>query len=53
VNELSREAMDAYYAEAASWNRDRVQAARTSLRVAWWIAAVAAAIALFEARSSS
>ena len=49
MNEHSRETLDAYYAEAASWNRDRVQAMRASQRIAWWIAAVAAAIALFEA----
>ena len=49
MNELSREALDTYYAEAASWNRDRLQATRSSQRVAWWIAAVAAAIALLEA----
>ena len=48
MNEHSREALDAYYAEAASWNRDRVQATHSSRRIAWWIAAVAAAIALFE-----
>lgn len=49
MNDLSREALDAYYAEAASWNRDRVGAMRSSQRVAWWIAGVAAAIALCEA----
>lgn len=49
MNEHSREALDAYYAEAASWNRDRVQAARSSQRIAWWIAGIAAAIALLEA----
>jgi type IV secretion system protein VirB8 len=49
MNEHSRETLDAYYAEAASWNRDRVQAMHASRRVAWWIAAGAAAIALLEA----
>ena len=49
MNEHSREALDAYYAEAASWNRDRVAATRSSLRIAWWIAGVAAAVALLEA----
>jgi type IV secretion system protein VirB8 len=49
MNDLSREALDSYYAEAASWNRDRVQTMHSSRRVAWWIAAVAAAIALLEA----
>jgi type IV secretion system protein VirB8 len=49
MNEHSREALDSYYAEAASWNRDRVQAMRTSHRIAWWITGVSAAIALLEA----
>jgi len=49
MNDLSREALDAYYADAASWNRDRVQASRSSQRTAWIIAGVAAAIAFFEA----
>lgn len=48
MNEHSREVLDTYYAEAASWNRDRVQAMRSSQRVAWWIAGIAAAIALLE-----
>ena len=48
MNEHSREALDAYYAEAASWNRDRVQSMRSSFRIAWWVAGVAAAIALLE-----
>lgn len=48
MNEHSREALDAYYAEAASWNRDRVQAIDSSKRIAWWIAGVGAAIALLE-----
>lgn len=49
MNEHSRGALDTYYAEAASWNRDRVSAMHSSRRIAWWIAGVAAAIALFEA----
>lgn len=49
MNEHSREALDTYYAEAASWNRDRVSAMHSSRRIAWWIAGVAAAIALLEA----
>jgi type IV secretion system protein VirB8 len=49
MNEHSRESLDAYYAEAASWNRDRVQASRSSQRIACWIAGIAAAIALLEA----
>ena len=38
-----------YYAEAQSWNRDRLEAIRSSQRIAWWVAAVASAIALLEA----
>lgn len=49
MNEHSREALGAYYKEAASWNRDRVSAIHNSRRIAWWIAGVAAAIALLEA----
>jgi type IV secretion system protein VirB8 len=49
MNEHSRESLDAYYAEAASWNCDRVRASRSSQRIAWWIAGIAAAIALLEA----
>jgi type IV secretion system protein VirB8 len=49
MNEHRREKLDSYYAEAASWNRDRVSAMHSSRRIAWWIAAVAAAIALLEA----
>jgi type IV secretion system protein VirB8 len=49
MNEHSREALDAYYADAASWNRDRVEAMQSSRRVGWWVAGVAAAIALLEA----
>lgn len=49
MNEQSRKSLDAYYAEAASWNRDRVGAIQFSRRAAWWVAAVAAATALLEA----
>jgi type IV secretion system protein VirB8 len=48
MNKHSREALDSYYAEAASWNRDRVQAMRSSYRVAWVIACGAALIAILE-----
>jgi type IV secretion system protein VirB8 len=49
MNKHSRDELNEYYAEAASWNRDRVQAMRSSHRVAWWIAASAGATALLEA----
>jgi type IV secretion system protein VirB8 len=48
MNKHSSEALDAYYAEAASWNRDRVQSTRSSHKIAWVIAAAAAAIAVLE-----
>lgn len=49
MNKHSREALDDYYAEAASWNRDRVQGMRNSHRIAWWIAACATVLALLQA----
>jgi type IV secretion system protein VirB8 len=51
MNEQSRKALDAYYSDAASWNRDRVQSLRSALRVAWWIAGIAALVALMEGGS--
>ncbi|MEA3061042.1 MAG: type secretion system protein VirB8 [Sphingomonadales bacterium] len=49
MNEQSRESLDAYYAEAASWNRDRQEALRNSRRIAWWVATGASVIAVAEA----
>lgn len=49
MNKPTRETLDTYYAEGASWNRDRVEAMRSSQRIAWWIAIGAALIALLEA----
>jgi type IV secretion system protein VirB8 len=49
MNEQSREALDAYYKEAASWNRDRLEALGRSQRTAWRVAGAAAAIAVLEA----
>ena len=49
MNEHSREALETYYEEAASWNRDRVQSMRSSHKIAWIIAGGAAAIAILEA----
>lgn len=50
---MTREpALEAYYAEAASWEADRVAQQRRSARVAWWVAgagwvcAITASIAL-------
>ena len=49
MNKHSRETLDAYYAEAASWNHDRVQSMRSSYRTAWVIAGAAALVAILEA----
>ena len=43
------EALDAYYAEADSWAKDRGDALRASRRTAWWVAGGASAIAVCEA----
>ena len=43
------EALDAYYAEADSWAKDRGDALRASRRTAWWVAGGASAIAICEA----
>jgi type IV secretion system protein VirB8 len=48
MNKQSRETLDAYYAEAASWNHDRVQLMRSSYRIAWVIAGAATLIAILE-----
>ena len=49
MNDQTREALDAYYKEAATWNRDRLEALRKSQRIAWWVAGGAASIAVLEA----
>jgi type IV secretion system protein VirB8 len=49
MNEQNREALDAYYKEAATWNRDRIEAMHKSQRRAWWVAIGAGTIALLEA----
>ncbi|MGN6155380.1 MAG: virB8 family protein [Sphingomicrobium sp.] len=49
MNDESRKSLDAYYAESASWNRDRLSAQRSSQRAAWWVAGTAALIAVLEA----
>jgi type IV secretion system protein VirB8 len=49
MNDESRKSLDAYYAQAESWNKDRLQAMRSSQRVAWWLAGAAALIAVLEA----
>jgi len=49
MNDQSREALDAYYKDAASWNRDRLDALAKSQRTAWLVAGGAAAVAVLLA----
>ncbi|MET1112640.1 MAG: VirB8/TrbF family protein [Allosphingosinicella sp.] len=49
MNEQNREALDAYYKDAATWNRDRLDALNKSQRTAWWVAIGAGTIAILEA----
>jgi len=49
MNKSSREALDAYFAEADSWAKDRTEALRASRRTAWWVAAAACLVAICEA----
>jgi type IV secretion system protein VirB8 len=49
MNEQNREALDAYYKDAATWNRDRLEAMHKSQRIAWWVAIGAGTIAVLEA----
>jgi type IV secretion system protein VirB8 len=49
MNEQSPAGLDAYYADSASWNHDRVSAIRSSQRIAWWIAGAACLVAVLEA----
>lgn len=48
MNEQSREGLDAYYTQAASWGGDRLQAASSAKRIAWWVAGGASLIAVLE-----
>lgn len=49
MKKSAEEALDAYYAEADSWAKDRTDALRSSRRTAWWVAGAAATVAVFEA----
>lgn len=49
MNEHSRPSLDEYYAQAATWNHDRVSTLRKSLKIAWWIAGAAVFVAVLEA----
>jgi type IV secretion system protein VirB8 len=49
MNDQNREALDAYYKEAATWNRDRLEALNRSRRTAWWVAGSAAVVAVLLA----
>ncbi|MDE2595688.1 MAG: hypothetical protein KGL44_02300 [Sphingomonadales bacterium] len=48
MTELPVEKLDDYYAEAARWSADREAELRGSRKVAWIVAGVAGAVALFE-----
>lgn len=48
MKKQNRETLDAYYADAATWNRDRLQALRSAQRTAWWVAGAAMVVALLE-----
>lgn len=48
MNKQSREALDAYYAEAESWATDQQDALRASRRTAWIVASAALLVALLE-----
>ncbi|HEY0596133.1 virB8 family protein [Sphingopyxis sp.] len=49
MKKSAQEALDAYYAEADSWAKDRGDALRASRRTAWWVAGGASVIAVCEA----
>lgn len=49
MKKQNREGLDAYYADAASWNSDRLAAIRSSQRTAWWVACAATVVAVLEA----
>lgn len=49
MNDLSRKMLESYFEEAASWNGDRLHAARSSRKIAWIIAVIFALIAVLEA----
>ena len=49
MKKQSREALDAYYADAASWNSDRLASLSKSQRIAWWVAGAAVLVAVLEA----
>ena len=49
MSKATREALDAYYAEADSWAKDRNDSLRASRRIAWWVAGAACVVAVCEA----
>ena len=49
MNGHRSQSLDTYYAEAASWNQDRLQSKRSVQRIGWWIAAITGPIAILEA----
>ena len=49
MNDHSRQLLDSYYKDAASWNTDRLRSMRSSRRTAWLVAAAATGVAILEA----
>jgi len=49
MTDMSDERLDEYYREAGTWAEDRQRARDRSIRLAWIVAGIAAAIALVEA----
>jgi type IV secretion system protein VirB8 len=49
MNDMRKDELEGYYAEAESWSADRQRASANSRRIAWIVAGVAAVIALLEA----
>ena len=49
MNRPTQEPLEDYYREAASWSLDREKSQRSTLRVAWIIAAAATTVAVLEA----
>ncbi len=49
MSKKPREALDAYYAQADSWARDRTSANERSRRIAWLVAGAATVVAICEA----
>lgn len=49
MKQPDRTSLDAYYRDAETWAKDRLEALRASRRIAWIIAGAAVVVAVFEA----